>query len=75
MADAISVLEKAWAIAYKEIGKEGAEVATIDMITGRHPARWAAWDVRASLDGLPRLDPCLCLSFCSCVLVRSMISS
>lgn len=34
MAESISVLEQAWAIAYKEIGKEGSEVATIDMITG-----------------------------------------
>lgn len=34
MSEAISVLEQAWAIAYKEVGKEGAEVATIDMITG-----------------------------------------
>jgi hypothetical protein len=34
MGDAIKVLEQAWAIAYREIGKEGDEVATIDMITG-----------------------------------------
>lgn len=34
MTEAISVLEQAWAIAYKEIGKDGSKVATIDMITG-----------------------------------------
>jgi hypothetical protein len=34
MTEAITVLEQAWAIAYKEIGKDGGNVSTIDMITG-----------------------------------------
>jgi hypothetical protein len=40
MSEAIEVLQAAWAIAYKEIGKEGEEkVPTIDMITGADTAR------------------------------------
>jgi hypothetical protein len=34
MSEAISVLEQAWAVAYKEVGKEDSMVPTIDMITG-----------------------------------------
>jgi hypothetical protein len=35
MSEAISVLEDAWSVAYKEVGKEGEDkVPTIDMITG-----------------------------------------
>lgn len=35
MPEAINVLEQAWSIAYKEVGKTGDDkVPTIDMITG-----------------------------------------
>lgn len=35
MSEAISILEQAWSVAYKEVGKEGEDkVPTIDMITG-----------------------------------------
>jgi hypothetical protein len=34
MSEAIHVLEQAWAVAYKEVGKEDSAVPTIDMITG-----------------------------------------
>lgn len=43
MGDAIKVLEQAWAIAYREIGKEGDEVATIDMITGALRRTLSKW--------------------------------
>lgn len=55
MTEAISVLEQAWAIAYKEIGKDGSKVATIDMITGApagpHPAAMCGGAPPACEDG------------------------